>query len=224
MFLLLGKKTYATIEMDPSPKAWLKEKDDHPHIAGITAKKRDKAEHAQRIGMNLIHQLLYDNKTLEEFRNWFQSELDIVCKRQPKTIEELAPFTITCALSAEYKKDKDVLALCLAEMVTKESGARPRAGSRLPFVVVREGKSALVCDHCETPDHFLRSKHNIDFNHYVKQVMNCVKQVLSLPVHKTLLNAFEQIAERWGHRCKNIASKNSEITRFFSATKRQKTN
>src|SRR5690348_12763057 len=61
MFLLLGKKTYATIEMDPTPKGWLKPRAEEPHIAGITIKKRDKAEHAQSIGFDLIHKLLYEN-------------------------------------------------------------------------------------------------------------------------------------------------------------------
>jgi len=216
MFLLLGKKTYATIEMDPSPKAWLKPQDDHPHIAGITAKKRDKAEHAQRIGLEVIHKLLYETISLEDYKSWFRTELDKICKRQPTTIEELAPFTITCALSSEYKKDKDVLALSLADMITKESGARPRPGSRLPFVVAREGKRSLHCDHCETPDHFLHAKHHIDFNYYIEnQIFNCLKQILSLPVHKPLLDAFAKISDSFGHKCHNKATKCSEITQFF---------
>jgi len=62
-FLLLGKKVYAAIEMAGEPEAWKKPLAQKPKIMGVAAKKRDKCDHAQRIGMTLIRRLLYTDDT-----------------------------------------------------------------------------------------------------------------------------------------------------------------
>lgn len=232
MFLLLKKKTYAAIHLvtayakhhDKSVKLWNLPPEAKPKIMGMAAKKRDKAELAQNAGMGLIKKLLYERLTDQDLVGWYVKQLKAIQEAPiPKTIEELAPYIVTCALNSTYKKTKDVLALHLADMIQQESGVRPKPGTRLAYVksTSLNGSKPLHCYYCETPDHHLANKNEVDKAYIIEtQIYNCVKQVLSLPEHAGLLKMFEKATKDAGHRCRNKATGAREITQFF---KRQKT-
>jgi DNA polymerase elongation subunit (family B) len=217
IFLLIGKKTYAAIQWSSKPKGWLLPPEPKANIKGMATKKRDKCQYAHKIGETLIKRLLENNNdSIEEYAKWYTEELEKIPKGVLTTIEELNPFVITCALNSEYKKDTGVSALSLATMIAQETGARPRPGTRLAFVSAHFRDDRLHADACVIPDVFLRRKDRIDIAYYLeKQIWNCVKQILCLPIHEALRDRLDTITKRYVHTWKNKRAGNTELTSFF---------
>jgi len=224
-FLVLKKKTYAAIQLSPKPNGWLLPPDDKINIKGLAAKKRDRCGYAQQIGLGLVDRLMKKQTNIDLLVGWMHSQLVKIPKGKITTIEELNPFIITCALSHEYKKTEGVLALHLADMIQKETGARPRPGTRLSYVSIHtpNKQQSLHCECCVTPDVFLQQQHCIDIEYYLQtQILKCIKQILSLPVHRQLYLALENVIGLYTRTWNNKMCRSREITDFFRSASSQK--
>lgn len=219
-FLLLPKKkTYAAIQYEPVKVGiWNNPECAKETIKGMAAKKRDKCEFAQDIGCTLVSTLLQNpSVTFEELAKWFEQKISKIPMGKIHSIQELNPFIITCSLNAEYKQDpKTVRALHLADMTERCRGARPRVGTRIPYVMAYKPKEKLQSQCCEIPSIFLKSGSLLDVKYIlVNQVLNVTKQILSLTMHQALFAMFEKSVQRivceWSNKRNNIR----EISHFF---------
>jgi len=219
-FLLLDqKKTYAAKIYVPEveDKKFVKWKLVGNKIRGLAAKKRDKCELAQSIGGTLVNTLLENpDHAFADHVAWFQKELEKIPFSKLNKMEQLNPFIITCALNQDYKQNPEIVkALNLAEMLERMTGARPRPGVRIPYVVANVGKK-FHSQCCEIAEVFLLQEHSIDLKYYFEtQIYNCVKQILSLPIHESLLQMFQTALQKFVHKWTNLKNKNREITSFF---------
>ncbi len=218
-FLLTNKKkTYAAIQWSSKPQGWKMAPDPKAAIKGMAAKKRDKCGYAHDIAGELIKKLLRNNEedSIDAYVVWYKKELDKIPKGIIRTIEELNPFIVTCSLNSEYKNGENVLAPSLAKMIAAHTGAYPRVGQRLPYVSAFYRDDRLHAKACIIPDVFLQRKDRIDIEYYLeKQIWNCVKQILCLPVHKTLRDTLDLITKRYIHEWKNKTDGRREVTDFF---------
>jgi len=228
-FLLTPKKkTYAAIQLSSAVGGYNLPPEPKAAIKGMAAKKRDKCEWAHKIGFGLLKRLLENkNDSIETYAAWYKAELDKIPRTVLTTIEELAPFIITCALNSEYKKDDGVLALSLAKMIADFTGAMPKPGQRLAYLSAYFRDDRLHANACVIPDVFLQRKYRIDIAYYLeKQIWNCVKQILCLPVHDALRDHLDLITKRYIHEWKNKTDGRRELTAFFTrvpSAKRLKT-
>jgi hypothetical protein len=113
-------------------------------------------------------------------------------------------------------------------MIATHTGARPRVGTRIPFVTAYSKQEKLHADACVIPDVFLQRKDRIDIAYYVeKHIWNCIRQILCLPVHDALRNRLDVITKRYVHDWNNKTDGRRQVTDFFTrmpSVKRLKTN
>lgn len=219
-YLLLGKKTYAAKHYKVYEGSW-NDKSNNV-LKGLAAKKRDKCSFAQSIGYTLANRFLNDPMvTFDVLVQWFEGELATIPMGKITTIEQLNPFIITCALNGEYKTEdtKAVKALHLAQMTESHSGARPRVGTRIPYVVTYKPKQKLQAQWCEIPAVFFATGSILNVAYILNNhVLNVVKQILSLPMHEELLHMFERCVQKKITKWNNMQTKTREITHFFKSS------
>ena len=225
-FHLLKKKTYAAIQYKVYVGSWNEKKGCLGEcIKGMAAKKRDKCGFAQNIGCELIHKLQSDpNISNDVLLQWFREEIRLIPLRQISDIKDLNPFIITCSLNSEYKNadSKAIKALHLAQLTEMHSGARPRVGSRIPYVVTYKPKVKLQSQWCEIPPVFFANNSVLHVEYILRNhVLNVLKQILALPIHQALLSMFETCIEGYVTRWKNIQNKqHKDITCYFGSAPR----
>ena len=171
------KKTYSAIEYPPCHNGWKQQ--GHLLLKGFAIKKRDRCSFTQTIGKELITMLFNGTKD-DDIRTWFLSKVSSTFTNTPDD-QQLSEFIITCRLNTEYKQD-NVLALELADQYEKESGFRPRPGSRLRYVVAEfKYENRKHFQTAVTPSRFLKNKMRLDASYYLeKQLLLPIKQVLDL--------------------------------------------
>jgi DNA polymerase elongation subunit (family B) len=215
------KKTYIAWQMSPKPNGWNLTGKDAPQlgIKGFVFKKRSKCGFAQDIGLDLAKKIMSGKDfTIPDMRLWLKEELKKIPTGNIKTIDELNNFIITCSLNSDYKSTEN-LALHLADSIESFSGARPRVGTRLPFLVAYMPQQRLHFKTCITPDYFLSDSNLvIDIEYYVtKQISKCLEQILCLPVHQSLCFALQEVMDdfvlTWGLR----QTKQNEMGVFFTS-------
>lgn len=171
------KKTYSAIEYPPESGGW--QKQGHLLLKGFAIKKRDRCAFVQTIGKELIS-MLFRGTTDDDIRTWFLAKVSSTFTNNP-TDQQLGDFIITCRLNTEYKQD-NVLSLELADQYEKESGFRPRPGSRLRYVIAEfKYENRKHFQTAVTPTYFLKNKMKLDSAYYLgKQLLLPIKQVLDL--------------------------------------------
>lgn len=222
VMLLLAKKIYAAVQFKFRKYSWNNVLVDDcmgKNYKGLSAKKRDKCGFAQDVGCTLIDRILDNpNMPFEQHTRWFEEQLDMFTSKPIKTTEDLEMFIISCALNQDYKVPETSKALNLAKLVQQVSGARPKIGSRIPFVVVHIPTEKLFCKRCKTPDACIQLGFKIDMRYYLeKQVLKTVKQILSLDIHLPLYYQFEKCVARYVHRWHNKINhiRNIDSCSFF---------
>lgn len=186
------KKTYISIENDKkvAPK-------------GFSMLKRDKCQFAREIGLCLAEQIVRQTmKSVSEVASWLDSQLKLLPLRLLQNNSELAPFVLTVELGGDYSSEDDKLSLELADLYQLESGQKPLVGDRMPYVVAFFNDNRKHNKRVLPPTTFLKKKHRLDIKWYVeKQIFNCLKQILSLPIHCKLLAVLKKRTEecilRW---------------------------
>jgi DNA polymerase elongation subunit (family B) len=179
IFLMTSKKkVYAAIEYSAKPGGW----NLTPKILvkGFTIKKRDKAQFVQKIGMDLMDIILHQSKPVEEWIPFVMGRVNDLFDNCPTTLDGLEPFIISSRLGEDYKTE-EALCLTLAENYARETGTRPRAGTRLQYVVGEFTDGRKHIHSAVTPSTFLKDGMCLDTAWYLeKQVQQSLKQVLDL--------------------------------------------
>jgi DNA polymerase elongation subunit (family B) len=130
--------------------------------------------------MELMDIILHQSKPVNEWIPWLVEQIKEQFDPRPSTLAELEPFIISTRLGEDYKSD-EALGLTLATSYATETGTRPRAGTRLQYVVCEfnDGRRHNQCVF--SPATFLKDKMGLSVSYYmVTQVQQSFKQVLDL--------------------------------------------
>jgi DNA polymerase elongation subunit (family B) len=184
-WMLSKKKTYAAAQY---PARTWKNIVPEQITKGMSFKKRDRCLLVHRIAKQIRDQVMerVEESTIVQV---FAQNIRAF-EHVPTTTEELREWTISCKLSEEYKSET-VLAVHLAKQIEQHTGERPRAGTRLPYVIVKG-----------TELHYMRARTpvlhlDLDIAWYVEtQLMRPVQQLLSLPCHAPLLACLVTVSNR----------------------------
>jgi DNA polymerase elongation subunit (family B) len=172
------KKTYAALEYGPKSEGW--KLAPKILVKGFTIKKRDRCTFVQNLGMEMMKIILHQSKPLKEWIPFVMGRVKELFVKRPTTLGDLEPFIISSKLGDDYKSD-DSLGLTLAEKYATETGTRPRANTRLQYVVAEftDGRRHNQC--VVTPSKFLSDGMFLDTTWYLeKQLQQSFKQVLNL--------------------------------------------
>jgi DNA polymerase elongation subunit (family B) len=186
------KKTYAAHEYPPGPEGW-----KAPYVElykGFAFKKRDRCPFVYAIGKALMRHLLSNILTEVEICRWLQQSIAERYVARP-TESQLGEFIITCRLGTEYKQE-NVLALHLAGQYEKETGTRPRPGSRLRYVIVSSpDQHRKHFQSSMTPEAFVRDTRSLDTDYYLgTQLLLPLKQILDL--RPSLYSQFQRVIQQ----------------------------
>ena len=211
----------------PGPKKTYISKENGKKIApkGFSMLKRDKCQFARKIGMFLGEQIINQTmKSTSEVASWLEVQLKLLPFRLLANNSELGPFVLTVELGGDYTGEDDKLALELADLYQLESGQKPIVGDRMPYVVAFFNDDRKHNKRVLPPTTFLKNKHRLDIKWYAEtQIFNCLKQILSLPVHGKLIallkKRIEECILRW--KGTTITQDCSKLF-FFSSNKKQK--
>ncbi len=193
LLLTKKKKTYISIEDGGKISA-----------KGLGLLKRDKCQMAREITLILAEQVINGTvKSHQEVCKWLQSELNKIPMHNVIDMLDLSPFILTVELSVFNPDDTDKLGLELASLYEEETGQMPNIGDRMSYVVAFYNDERKHNKRVLPPMTFLKKKHRLDIKWYIeKQIYSCLKQILCLDMHTSLLQAIKTQVDLFVYRWK----------------------
>ena len=207
-FFLPGKKKklYSAIEYEPEAKCF--EEHGCVLLKGWVAKKRSHCNYSQHAGQAVIN-ATRDGASDDAIFAIAKHHINAF-NINAKTMDDVSDYVITCSLNASYKDD-EAKAPTLARMVYSETGIAPTAGTRIPFVLIRNDKAKKQVEKLCTVSNFISSPSlTLDPDFYIaRQLYKGMRQALTLPQHSKLL-------ERVQNLTKSTVAKHMNVSRTLN--------
>jgi DNA polymerase elongation subunit (family B) len=173
--------------------------DGYMCVKGMGYKKREKCRKAFQAGQ-AAQDFVFTNPESEiEKTKTYLADLDKHCASIRPRPKDVSDYVITVAINADLKSDT-VVSATLIKMITADTGVPPVVGRRVPYVMCEVDTDSSEDDkkryECAVPlgMYVNDTTRRLDVPFYLeKQLLPCLKQILSLPQHADVLTAATSI-------------------------------
>lgn len=206
-YLLFSKKRYAGLMYTNT------EKPDYIDAKGIQLVRRDNAPFVKDISKTVLNMIMYDRAIFES--------IDFVQGKALELLEHKVPveqLIVSKSMRKDYKNDKQPHLAVAAKQESRNPGAGPKCGERVPYLIMDTGNPKhLQFEKAEDPVYVVENnlQHKVDVLYYLEHsLISPLQSFFELFIDNPKHSIFgDMIAD---FRNKKMAKANgSTITTFF---------